>query len=512
MIASNRLMFNTMVMYAKYAITIAVSLFSSRWVLLALGEEDFGIFSLVAGLLAMLQFLNVTMASSTQRFMSYAAGTKDMKLMKVTFYNSLLIHFIIGIVILALFETVGMLLLHHVLSIPLGKMHLAEFVLHCMSVGTFVTIVCVPFYAALLTHENILFFSIVQVTESILHVTLAYWLLYIASDRLKIYAVATMLLSIMVSSAYVVYVRRNYAESRVGLRGFGDRRQLKEFLAYSSWNLIGGISSVLRTQGVAMLLNSFFGVIINAAWGIAYRINGQLRFFSSAIVTAARPQIVKSEGSGNRQRMLALSMTTCKITFLLLSLISVPLILEMPYILEIWLKEVPGYTVLFSRFIVLLSLIFQLSIGVGISIESVGNIKMVQLIVGGLHFIVLPVGYVLLKMGCQPYAVCIVMVAEESLAFCFRLLIARRVSGLPVSHFVLKVVIPSVSTVAMVFGICLYVKSLMETGFLRLVLICIISSLLISLLTYRFLLFDNERAKVKAFCNSALGKIGIHRS
>lgn len=505
-------MFNTMVMYAKYAITIAVSLFSSRWVLLALGEEDFGIYSLVAGLLAMLQFLNVTMASSTQRFMSYAAGTKDMKLMKVTFYNSLLIHFIIGVVILTLFETVGQFFLHHVLSVPAGKMDLAVFVLHCMSASTFISIVSVPFHAALLTHENILFLSVVQVAEALLHIILAYWLLFLSADQLKIYAVATMLLSSLASFSFVVYVKRHYVESRVGFRGYGDRHQLKKFLAYSSWNLIGGISSVLRTQGVAMLLNSFFGVIINAAWGIAYRINGQLSFFSSAIVTAARPQIVKSEGSGNRQRMLALSMSTCKITFLLLSVISVPLVLEMPYILELWLKEVPGYTVVFSRFIVLLSLIFQLSLGVAISIESVGNIKMVQLIVGGLHFIVLPVGYVLLRMGCQPYAVCVVMVTEEALAFCFRLLIARRVSGLPVSHFVFRVVIPAVATVASVFGISFYVRSFMDTGLPRLSAVCIISFVLIPLLAYRFLLSDSEREKVKAFCASAKGRFCRHHS
>ena len=509
---SNRMMLNTMVMYTKYIINMVVVLFASRWVLLALGEEDFGIYNLVAGIIAMLMFLNITMASSTQRFLSYAVGTKDDNLIKETFKNSLIIHFFIGVVVFILFETIGLYSLHHILSVPEGKMSLAEFVLHCMSTSTFFTIVCVPFHAALLTHENILFISIIQVAHAVFKFIVAFILLYLSSDRLRIYAVSMMTLTILESLAFVYYVKKNYFEANISLKGWHNNNLMKKILAYSGWNLIGGISSVFRSQGVAMLLNSFFGVIINAAWGIAYQINGQLSFFSHAIVTATRPQIVKSEGGGNRERMLSLSMTTCKISFLLLSIFCIPLIIEMPYVLRIWLKVVPDYTTVFSRFILLLTLISQLSIGVSICVESVGNIKAMQIIVGGLHFLVIPVGFFLLRLGYQPYAVCIVMVLEEVLSFIFRIVIAHKTAGLPILFFMKKIVLPSICCVISVSFLCLSLDYTFEENFLRLCLVSLCSAASISLISYKLLLSPKEKEKIGGFYKSFNEKIKHHKS
>ena len=489
-------------MYIKYVINMVVALFSSRWVLLVLGEEDFGIYNLVAGLLSMLMFLNVTMASSTQRFLSYAMGTKDENLMKETFYNSCLIHLFIGIFVLCIFESFGLYFLHYFLSVPVGKMYLAEFVLHCLSISTFFTIILVPYYAALITHENIVYVSIIQITEALLKFGVAYWLLYLTKDQLKFYAISMMNISIIGSLSFVIYSIKNYKETRFSFRHMRTSKQMKVLLSYSSWNLIGGISSMFRNQGVAMLLNSFFGVVINAAWGIAQQINGQLSFFSNAIVTATRPQIVKSEGGGNRKRMLTLSMSTCKITFLIMAIIAIPLIVEMPYILEIWLNKVPSNTIVFSRFILLLTLIAQLSIGISISVESVGNIKLMQLMVGGLHFIVLPVGYILLKLGCPPYIVCVVMLAEELLAFCFRLYVSRKIAGLPVRYFIGNIVLPAASCILFTFFVCLLLTRLVDEGLIRLIIICTSSLLLITFISFKFILIDNERNKILAFINS----------
>lgn len=505
--ASNRMILNTIVMYVKYVVNMAVALFSSRWVLLALGEEDFGIYSLVAGLLSMLMFLNVTMASSTQRFLSYAVGTKDESLMRETFHNSCIIHLFIGVIILCLFESVGIYFLHHILSIPVGKMHLATFVLHCLSISTFITIIFVPYYASLITHENIVYVSIVQIAEAFMKFGVAYWLLYLAQDQLRFYAMAMMTISIIGSLAFFIYGVKSYKETRLSFRRVRDSEQMKKLLSYSSWNLIGGVSSMFRNQGVAMLLNSFLGVIINAAWGIAQQLNGQLLFFSHAIVTATRPQIVKSEGGGNRKRMLSLSMSTCKITFLILAIIAVPLIVEMPYVLEIWLKKVPENTVIFSRYILLLTMIAQLSIGISISVESVGNIKLMQLMVGGLHFIVLPAGYILLKLGCLPYAVCIVMLVEELLAFGFRLYVSRKVAGLPVLFFVRRIVLPATSCVLFTFLVCLFLTQFVDEGLIRLIMICACSLFLISFIAYNYLLVENERDKILIFCRSVVSKI-----
>lgn len=499
--SSSRMIMNSGIMYARVIITSIITLLSSRWVLLALGKEDFGIYSLVAGLLLMLSFLNVSMASSTQRFLSFAIGKGDRHNLKETFYYSCILHICVGIVVLLIIEILGAISLNTFLQVPEGKFDLAIFVLHSLSISTFVSIASVPYNASLITHENMLFVAIVQILESILKLVTAILLLKYSGERLKLYAVCMTIIPIVSVILYRVYCHRHYEESHFRFHKVTDKRLFKKFTSYTGWNLIGGLSSLTRTQGVIMLLNSFFGVIVNAAYGIATQVNGQTRIFSTTIVTAMRPQIVKSEGMGDRTRMHALSATTCKATFLMLSIIVVPLVVEMPYILQIWLKNVPEYTVTFTRLILLLNLIAQLSTGISIGIESVGKIKSLQLTVGILHFLVIPVGYLCLYMGLSPYYVLYVVIVEEIIGFLLRLWVSKRVTELNVANFLLRSIIPCIATIMMAFLGCVYIMDFMSIGLLR-VFVCIgVSTAITIFLSCYWVMNKNEKKIVMHLIN-----------
>ncbi len=505
--AGSRIVVNTVVMYGRIIATMIIALLSSRWILQALGEEDFGIYTLIAGLLSMLMFLNMTMSTASQRFLSYALGKRDLSLSKETFYQCCVLHLLGGLIVFCLLESVGQLMLHTVLSIPLGKIGDAAFVLHCLSLSTFFSVVSVPYNAVLISHENILYVACVNVLDAVLKLLIAFLLLSYMGERLRLYAFCMMCAQILVVVLYYWYCYKHYDETKYSLHKIKDFSLFKSLTSYVGWNMIGSVSSLLRTQGVAVLLNTFFGVAINAAYGIATQVRGQLSFFSTAIVTAARPQIVKSEGAGDRCRVHSLSAMTCKVTFLLLSMLSIPLVIEMPTVLELWLADVPAYTVEFTRLIIVFSLVFQFSIGISIPIESVGDIKYLQIFAGGLHFLVLPVGYVLLKLDMQPYSVITMIIIEEIIAITIKLFISKKVTGLDITAFLRHTVCPAVLTVALTAALCSIMCLIVEASLLRLVILCVMSLLFTPSLSYIFALTKGEKTKIMMIIVKAKNKL-----
>lgn len=509
--ANNKMVLNTCIMYARVAITMGVTLLSSRWVLMALGDEDFGIYSLVAGMLSLLSFLNVTMASSTQRFLSYALGKGDLKELNSVFNLSVLLHLAIGFIVLLMFELIGNLFLDSILQIPIGKEADALFVLHCISISMFITVVAVPFNASLITHENMFFVACVQIGEAILKLLIAIALLKYSGDRIRLYAICMMTIPIFSNSIYILYCFKNYQETKISIIAAKRRDLLKEFASYTGWNLIGGISHLFKSQGIAMLLNSFKGVVINAAFGIASQVNSQLQFFSSTIVTAARPQIVKSEGMGNRARMLQVSITTCKLTFLMLAALVVPFIIECNFIMDLWLKDVPNYTTQFVQLFLLGSLLRQLYTGVSIGIESVGSIKFLQIFVGGLHFLVLPVGYLLLRFDFCVLSVFYMLVCEEFLCLILTIIISKKITGMDVRRFVFGCVIPCIMVFALSFGLCLLIHYTAANEMNRLILSCVTSLIAITSLSYLFVFDKKERTIIRTYINSILIKFKVYK-
>ena len=507
--ANSKMLFNTCILYVRVALTMGVILLSSRWVLLALGEEDFGIYSLVAGLLSMLSFLNLTLASSTQRFLSYALGKGDISALNSVFNLSCILHLFIGIIVLAIFEIVGFFFLEHILQIPLGKEDDAAFVMHCIAISMFVSIVVVPYNASLITHENMLFVAVVQIGDALLKLLTAFILLNYTGTRIRLYAICMMVIPVCSSLLYICYCKKNYPETRLNIPSAFKKGLFKSFSKYTGWNLIGGISHLFKTQGIAMLLNTFMGVVINAAYGIASQVNSQLQVFSSNMLTATRPQIVKSEGNGNRARMTQVSITTCRLTFILLAFLVAPFVSECDYILNLWLKDVPKYTVEFVQLFLIASLISQLYTGISIGIESVGSIKHLQLFVGGLHFLVLPVGYFLLIKGYGVLSVFYMLIIEELLCLIITALISKHVTGLSLTVYTRGCVIPCAISFVLTLALCMCCKLILTTGLSRLFLECFVSVVASALFAF-YLVFDvKEKALASSYIRKALTMLNI---
>jgi len=506
--AANRVVLNTGALYGRMLITMFIALYSTRLVLNALGAEDYGIFSLVSGVIVMLSFLNVAMTISTQRYLSFYIGAGDQEKLKMVFSSSVLLHFIMGVTLVVIFEVVGMYFFEQVLNIPPERLPTAKMIFHFTVISTFFTIISVPYDATLNARENMFLIAGIGIWESLAKLAIAIYLQYTGYDRLIMYGAlmaAVTVISLIIKRAYC---SARYRESRLQLKRTFNKSMLKEMFSYAGWNMFGAGSVVARNQGMAMILNVFFGTVINASYGIANQVNAQLSYFSVTMLQSLNPQIIKSEGSGNRQRMLRLAMIASKFSFFLLSFFSIPVIIEMPELLRLWLKNVPAHTIIFCRLIIVVTLVNQLTVGLQVAIQSVGRIRVYQVVVSSLLMLNLPVSYFLLKAGLPPHAVLVSAICIEALTCSYRVLAAHRLTGLSIGEYLRRAVLGAVLPVALAFAAALVPQLLwQEQGLVRLLITGGVSTAAI-FLSVRFLgLTPYELEKITGIVMKGISKL-----
>lgn len=438
--AANRVAVNTGVLYARMLITMGITLYSTRLILNALGTTDYGIFNLLAGIILMLSFLNNAMATATQRFLSFHQGRADLDMQRLVFNNSILLHVAIGVIVVIGLKIASPFLFDGFLNIPEDRMPAAKQIFDYMVVAVFFTILSVPYTASLVAHEDLIWVAFVGIMEVLMKLGMALYLTYaITGDKLIEYGFMQAAAAVIAFFLYALYCYRKYSEC--DLKGFGNisRGTIKELGSFAGWNLLGILCNVLRNQGFAVLLNMFFGAILNAAYGIANQVSAQLNFFSITLLRATNPQIMKSEGAGDRERMLRLSMITSKFAFFLFAAFSIPVIFEMDDLLHLWLVDVPEYTVIFCQLVLLTMLTNQLTIGLQSAAQAAGRIKTYQITISAVLVVSLPIAYLLLKMGYPPYVVLASNILIEFTACMFRMFFVKHLAGLRVKTFVQRV-------------------------------------------------------------------------
>jgi len=495
MTAANRVILNTGILYAKMLITMGISLYSIRLVLNTLGESDYGIFNLIAGVIAMLSFLNAAMTTSTQRYLSFHQGTKDIEMQKKIFANSWILHIAIGVIVFVLLLALVPFLFRGFLNIPSDRISTAKTIYYFMSVSMFFTIISVPFTASLNARENMLWIAIVNTIESIIKLGIALSLLwFIQSERLVAYGVLMAALSVIVFFLYAVYCLKRYSECNIKNYQV-DKFLIKELGSFAGWNMFGALCGVARTQGLAVILNLFFGTVINAVYGIANQLSGQLSFFSQTMLRAINPQIMISEGINDRQRTLRLSMMASKFGFFLLAFFAIPCIFEMPVILKIWLKNVPENTVLFCSLVLIAMMINQLTIGLQSAFQAIGKIKVYQSIVGSILLFNLPIAYILLKTGLPSYSVLLSFICMEFTACLFRLFLLKKIAGLSIREYIEKVLLKEMIPTSMMVLTCWIITNYMNFEF-RFLVTGIISVVIFSGFIYLTGLCTDEKCLV----------------
>jgi O-antigen/teichoic acid export membrane protein len=442
-------------------ISVIIVFFSTRLVLGALGADDYGLYNLVAGIIAMLSFLKTAMAGSTQRYLSYYQGKSDLELQKKVFVNSIYLHIAIGAGLVIILEIIGFFLfdIEGLLKIDPNKIWEAKIIYHFMSATMFFTILSVPFSGTMNAHENLLGIAIIELVEVLLRLAIALSLFFLVkSGKLIFFGLLTASITIVTCIIFAIYCKIKYPECA----SFSDKRViqiplLKELSSFAGWTLMGSFSGVAKSQGIAIILNHFMGTIANAAYGITNQVVGQLNYFTTTMFRAFNPQIMKTEGADQREKMVHLSMIGSKFGFFLLAFIAIPSLFEMSALLDVWLKDVPEHTVMFSTMVLIATMIAQLTAGMQSAIMASGRIKRYMILVSSTKLLTLPAAYLLMKAGYQVIWVFWGYIFFEAIAGIMILYLSKIEVNLNIKHFITRVLlkesIPVLSTVIFCYAL-----------------------------------------------------------
>ncbi len=371
--SNKRIAKNTLALYLRMLLSVVVSLYTSRVVLQVLGVSDYGVYGVVGGVVGMFGFLNSAMSSATSRFLNFAMGKGDEAELKDTFNGALLIHLGIAIVVVLIAETVGLWLLCNKIVIPEGRMQAAHVVYQCSVFGSFLSITQVPYSAVIVAHEKMDIYAYIELLNVGLKLAIVYLITIAVWDKLIVYSLLMLSVSVLIIFIYRFYCIRNYKESHIHLTF--NKTIIKPMMGFSVWNMLASCGYSLRVYGSNIVLNMFFGTIVNAAGGIAATVQSVLMGFAGNITTAARPQIITTYATGNFQRMNTLILSVVRLNLFLVGLVTIPVFINAPYILKLWLGNIPEYCVDFCRLMLMVIFITGVSHVVTIGIEASGNIR-----------------------------------------------------------------------------------------------------------------------------------------
>lgn len=450
-----------------------VTLYTSRIILNTLGVDDFGIYNVVGGVVTMFAFFNSAMSSATQRFLSIEIGKGDYVQLRKTFNAAQIIHIGIAILIFILAETIGLWILKTYLVIPADRLQAALWVYHFSVLSFMVSVVQVPYNATIIAHERMNVYAYVSIIEVILKLLIVFMLTWITFDKLKLYGILLFIVVLVIAAIYRVYTRKNFEESKFEV--VKDFTLYKTLISFSSWNLFGNIAVIAKGQGVNILLNIFFGPTVNAARGIATQVQSAVLSFVTNFQTAVNPQIIKSYASNNLEYMNSLIIKSSKISFYLLFLITLPILLEVDQILKLWLKIVPDYTPTFTILILILILINSVSGPLMTAAQATGNIKIYQIVVGTLQFLILPISYLFLKLGYSPEISLYIAIFIEVIALFFRLIFLKRMMNFPFRLFLKEVINKNILIFILASILPLIIKNSIDMSIARLFIVITIS-------------------------------------
>ena len=455
MTASQRVIVNTIAQYTRTIINVCLSLYSTRLILSILGQTDYGIYSVVAGVVAMLSFVTSALTTTTQRFLSYHHGKKDPDKIKLVFGNSILLHIFIGCGVALVLGILGKWVTHDFLNIDPDRQTAALYVYFAAIAMLLLTFINAPIRALFVARENIVYASIIDIVDGVLRLVIAIILSYITCDQLITYSSLLVGISIINLLAFAIYAMRKYPEFHMPRLKEFDKTYVKDLSNFAGWTIYSAGCIIARNQGIAVVLNIVYGTIINSAYGIALQVSGAVQFVSTSILQAMNPQIMKAEGAGERSKMLRLCEYESKYAFLLLSMVAVPLIAEMDTILQLWLKQVPEHAVMFCRFILIASLCDQITVGLTSANQAIGKIKTYSLIFYSMKLLVVLIGWICLKKGLPVTSIMWCYVIIEFTTSLVRIPLMKHIADINIRDFCknvfMRIIVPCIVMVAICY-------------------------------------------------------------
>ena len=490
-------------LYIRMFISVIVSLYTSRVVLQTLGVEDYGIYGVVGGIVAMMGFINASMSGATSRFLTFELGRGDFSRLSKTFSSALLVHIIIAVIVLVLAETVGLWFLCNKLVIPEGRMTAAHWVYQLSILSAMLTITQVPYNSSIIAHEKMDIYAYVEILNVSLKLLIVYLLQIGDFDKLILYAILMFAVSVIIIMVYRIYCLRKFEECK--FHWIWDKEYLKPLISFSGWDLYGNMSVVFFTQGLSMLLNIFFGPALNAANNVSTTVQGTVKAFAFNVIQAFRPQIIKKYAQEDIDAVNQYCIMATQYTLILFSIIAVPFLFKTECILHLWLGLIPEHTVFFLR-IVLLGTIFNLANNiVNIPIHACGRMKLFSLVTGSCFMISIPLMYILLKLGGSADMSYLIVLLAYTACFCGSLIILKRnIPDINMTQLFIQGYFKYIVCITPGLLISVWLLYSIRNDFLSFISIFFINTIAICLCTFLIIMSKEDRKKFFLLFNEKL--------
>lgn len=499
---NKRIAKNTLLLYFRMFITMAIGLYTSRIMLQTLGISDYGIYNVVGGIITMLSFLNAGMVASSQRFISYELGRNDIQRLKTVFCTSVSIHLFIALIAFVLAETLGLWFINTQLNIDADRMIAANWVYQCSILTFMVNVISVPYNSCIVAHEKMSAFAYISILEVTLKLAVVFLLWILPFDKLIVYAILILIVSVLIRFCYTIYCKRHFEEC---IYHFEFNKSLfKEMFSFAGWSIIGNLGFSFKDQASNIILNIFYGTTLNAARGIGMQVSGIVNTFSSNFSMALNPQITKQYAAGNEEESRKLVYAGSRYTFYLLTLISIPIIINVDYILELWLGVVPEYTSYFLILSLITALLYAVSGCVTTAIQATGNIKKFQIGISVLMLLELPMAYILLYLGYPPYSVMYPTLLTYTIAIFFRFyLIKRMIPSYSFRYYIFHILVPCSIVFLLCWITCHHICQYFETNFIAIVQTSLISITTTLIIVFLFGMNKYERMFIMKYIKSS---------
>ncbi len=508
--SANRVISNTTFIYLSMLVKILIGFFSVRLILQALGQEDYGISGVVGGVVATLDILSLNMTNTSMRFLSHSLGEGCMEKMKRVFNTTIYLHYIIAFITFFILEIGGWLMFKYVLDIPEARLTVAHIIYQFSVVTALISIVAVPYDAVMNAHEHLWVISFYNILSSIFALIFAITMFYIPWDRLIFWGISNFLVQLVLRILKVRYSKRHFEECRVVNLRSVTKADIRPMISFTGWAMFGNLSSMAVTQLRGIILNSFFGVRLNASENVAKSVTNYINQFSMALTKAINPQIMKSEGGGNHDRMIRIVEIGSKYSSFLFSFIGIPVLLNASFIFNLWLKEVPDYAVIFSQLIIVELLVDKFSNQINAAIYAVGNIKVFQVIESTIGLSFVPIIFILFKLGASPEYLYLTILFITLVKYIDRFYFGKKNANINLAHYVKSAILPIAIPLFVSIAFTMIPFFLIDDGFIKFVLITMFFCS-VYVCTFFFGLTPEEKVMIKNLINGVRSKWMINK-
>lgn len=491
---NKRIAKNAVMLYIRMFITMLISLYTSRLILQVLGVTDYGIYNVVAGVISIMGLLNSAMSWSTMRFLTFDLGKGDKVAIQNTFNMCIIIFILLSVIFVFFSETIGLWFLNSQMTIPDTRMIAANWVYQFSIAIGVLSLILTPYRSLVFAHEDFNFFACVSITESLLKFAVCFVIMAITFDKLSFYAFLMFAITALLFAAQFIWCKKKYEES--AFLCYWDKTLFKNILSYSGWSLFGSLSNMSKDTGLNIVLNLFFTPAVNAACGIANQVNAVVYQFFSSCFSAVNPQIIKYYAKNEINNMMELVFKCSRFSFYLILFLAVPITIEAPTIVSLWLGQLPDHVVPFIRLIVVITAIDATTYPLNACSTATGNIKLYQVMVGVLSLLNIPLSYLALSYGCPPETVFVISLSLSFFTFFAKLWAINKIIDFPVRDYLFKVCVKLLFVTICSISVPLLLRFLFETNIWSSIFNCFVSVVSTALIIFLFGMTKSEKSSV----------------